>query len=87
VSASADFYLQAARGTSPVELLLRVDGHAVGQCFGFAAGENGNAIACEGFAKHVGPGVHRVAMLATALGDRRIGVGPLSLTAVTGSTR
>jgi hypothetical protein len=54
------------------------DGHVVGQCFGFANGENGNAIACEGFAKHVGPGIHQIAMLATALGDRRIGVGPLS---------
>ncbi len=85
VSASVDLYLQAAGGTSPVDLLLRVDGRVVGQCDGFAAGGNGNAIACEGFVKNVGLGVHRIAMLATALGDRRVGVGPLSLTAVGGS--
>jgi hypothetical protein len=86
VNASTGFYLRAAAGTSPVDLLLRIDGRVVGQCFGFAVGANGNTIACNGFLAHAEPGRHDVAMLATALGNQPVGVGSLSLSAIAAPT-
>ena len=82
VSASVDLYLQAAGGTSAVDLLIRVDGRVAGQCDGFAAGANGNTISCDGFVDNVGSGQHEIALLARSLGGRRVGVGFLSLSAI-----